>query len=126
MDGYCLWSRNDCDRRRGPFAFVAKEYKVIYKYTGEDLREVIGKFQLAWQNQVQFIVNLCAWLNGNHGETAYFLTQLPNAHESFQFYLYKIGKALSPDFVCRNGVVNDADRNFFLVKSVIGFVSNFI
>ena len=111
-----------------PIDLLAWERKEIYTKKDtvnvEDIRKqtrqnVIQKWQQRWNSErrgrwtARLITNINDWVQREHGEINYYLTQLFSGHGYFQMYLYHIGKRENGKCMYGDSECDDANHTFF-------------
>lgn len=86
----------------------------------EERRKSLQDWQQLWDASPKgrwthrLIPEVSRWVNRNHGEVNYHLTQLLSGHGCFRTYLYKYNYEISPECpACNNGAIEDAEHVFF-------------
>lgn len=94
-----------------PIDLLAQERKTIYtrvpeisrkEAAAESRRWSLETWQERWNSEhrgrwtARLIPQLDVWLNRNHGEVNYYITQFLSGHGYFRSYLYKMGKLINP------------------------------
>lgn len=85
----------------------------------EERRRSIRRWQAQWDTAVKgrwtyrLIPQLDAWLNRNHGEVNYWLTQMLTGHGCFRSYLHRFNRDDSPECPACPGVTEDTEHVFF-------------
>ncbi|XP_054272570.1 UDP-glycosyltransferase UGT5-like [Macrosteles quadrilineatus] len=93
-----------------PVKLLAVERKAIYRRRGEDearTEERTRTYQLwqeGWEQETRglwtrrLIQQVQPWVDRRYGEVDFYLTQFLTGHGFFRSYLFRMGKAVSPDF----------------------------
>lgn len=101
--------------------FILKQSNQLGSSTSVVLRdETIQKWQVRWNSEIQarwtakLIPNIDKWINRNHGDTNYYMTQMLSGHGYFRKYLHKIGKCSTPFCLYETDLcTDDAEHTFF-------------
>lgn len=113
-----------------PLHILAEERRYLYEQRSSALpsrnqeREEarlasILKWQAEWDASTKgrwtyrLIARLDSWVNRNHGETNYYLTQLLSGHGCFREYLHRFGHEESPECPGECKVAENAEHAFF-------------
>lgn len=109
-----------------PIYLQAEERSFVYQYKRalgetEALSQARKNTMTAWQNEwtnntkarwtQRLIPRLAPWLDRQHGEVNYYLTQFLTGHGLFGAYLHKMGKRPEPK--CHCGAANDDPLHMF-------------
>ena len=110
-----------------PIHHLARERQVIYRRKAEG-RDIVAReerdrsferWQREWEAESRgrwtftLIPDVRTWVERQHGEVDYYLTQLLSGHGYFKAYLHKIGKVASPACLYCPGVTDTARHTFF-------------
>ena len=77
------------------------------------------EWQTLWEDRAgsawtrHLIKEVATWIQREHREVNYFLTQFPSGHGLFQSYLFRMRKVVSPDYVFCPGEQDNAYHTFF-------------
>ncbi|GBP63021.1 hypothetical protein EVAR_43769_1 [Eumeta japonica] len=110
---------------------LAKEKQTLYQrkrsstLSNEELKEEewqnsICRWQLQWDAGKKgrwthrLIPQIDVWLNRNHGEVNYYLTQMLSGHDCFRAYLHRFKRDDSPEYPSYPGKPEDAEHVFFV------------
>lgn len=114
-----------------PVDLLAEERKALYRrrkttkeatteeLKAEERRNSIRRWQTRWNNSqngrwtYRLIPEVEVWLNRDHGEVNYYLTQMISGHGCFREYLFKFKHDTSPECPCCPGVSEDSEHVFF-------------
>lgn len=114
-----------------PIEILAEERRTLYQkkrsltLTPEELgtevrQNSIRRWQLLWDTAAKgrwtyrLIPKVDVWLNREHGEVNYYLTQMISGHGCFRNYLYRFKHDDSPECPSCPGVTEDAEHVFFV------------
>lgn len=114
-----------------PLRVLAEERRTLYQrkrsttLSAEDLRTEERQHSITrWQQQWdaaekgrwthRLIPRIDVWLNRNHGEVNYYLTQMLSGHGCLRAYLYRFKHDDSPECPSCPGVAEDAEHVFFV------------
>lgn len=114
-----------------PLRVLAEERRALYQrkrstaLSPEELRieerqNSIGRWQLQWDAAEKgrwthrLIPRIDIWLNRNHGEVNYYLTQMLSGHGCFRKYLHRFKHDDSSECPSCPGVAEDAEHVFFV------------
>lgn len=82
--------------------------------------ETIQKWQTRWNEEThgrwtaKLIPVIKYWVNRNHGEVNYYITQMLSGHGYFRKYLHKMGKSRTPFCLYeQEEITDDAEHTFF-------------
>lgn len=82
--------------------------------------ETALKWQLRWDSEkrgrwtAKLIPDVSKWVNRNHGDVNYYLTQMLSGHGYFRKFLFKIGKCSTPFCLYEEDeTIDDAEHTFF-------------
>lgn len=111
-----------------PVGLLALERKKIYerkreagraRASKEERARTMTKWQESWSNETRgrwtarLIPQIEPWVGRAHGEISYYITQFLSGHGCFRSYLYKMGKAESPECQYCGASRDDAEHTLF-------------
>lgn len=111
-----------------PIYHLARERQAIYRRRPEVGRESAAAeerdrsfdcWQREWDAESRgrwtagLIPSIRPWVERQHGEVDYFVTQLLSGHGYFRAYLHRMGKVPSSDCLYCPGIPDTADHTFF-------------
>ena len=115
-----------------PIALLANERQKIFEnraqgtvQTARETRihmrsEAMAEWQQLWSSSekgrwtFRLIPSIDVWLNREHGEVDFYLTQMLTGHGCFRSYLYKCGHDDMPDCPNCKDIPEDAEHVFFI------------
>ena len=109
---------------------LSEERRALYQQKGatipkpeelrkQERRNSIQRWQILWDNTTKgrwtyrLIRQVDAWVNRDHGEVNYYLTQMISGHGCFRAYLHRFKHDVSPEYSYCSGVSEDAEHVFF-------------
>lgn len=102
-----LWlERKQTGRISGQIAKAARA-RTVQKWQDRWIRESRGRWT------AKLITDLNGWLNREHGEVNYYLTQILSGHGYFSEYLHKMGKVNTPICIYGDNSIDDAEHTLF-------------
>lgn len=111
-----------------PIDLLARERKAIYhrkadegrkKAAEEERAHTLRRWQEMWDSEhrgrwtARLVPQIRPWLDRQHGEISYYLTQFLSGHGYFRSYLHKMGKVNTPDCLYCVEREDNADHMFF-------------
>lgn len=112
-----------------PIRVLAEERRFLYRrkrsttlsaeLKTEERRKSMRRWQLLWDASAngrwthRLIPQVDVWLNRNHGEVNYYLTQMLSGHGCFRAYLHKFKHEDFPECPTCTGVNEDVEHVFF-------------
>lgn len=111
-----------------PIDLLARERRAIYLRKAETDKTAVrreerlctlGRWRQRWIEEsrgrwtARLVNDLGPWMDREHGEVGYYLTQLLSGHGYFRSYLYKMRKTSSPECLYCPGQTDTAEHTFF-------------
>ena len=113
-----------------PIKVLSEERRALYQQKGatilkpeelrkQERRNSIQRLQILWDNTTKgrwtyhLIRQVDAWVNRDHGEVNYYLTQMISGHGCFRAYLHRFKHEVSSECSYCSGVSEDAEHVFF-------------
>lgn len=111
-----------------PIDLLAKERRAIYlkkpeigkkAASREERLRTLECWQRSWEVETRgrwtarLIRNIRPWIERDHGEIGYYMTQFLSGHGYFRSYLHKMGKASTPMCIYCPDKIDDAEHTFF-------------
>lgn len=112
-----------------PIDLLALERKRIYERSADvgraeatlnERTNTLERWQTRWTTNEQgrwtrrLIPRLGPWMDRNHGEVNFYLTQFLSGHGYFRKYLHSMGKVTSPECKYCGWPTDDAEHTFFV------------
>lgn len=121
-----------------PFEVLVEERRCLYQgrksteLSTVDLRSdetlnSLHRWQILWDAATNgrwthhLIPQVAVWMNREHGEVNYYLTQLLSGHGCFRAYLHKYKHVESPECPKCSGELEDAEHVFFKCPRFVGY-----
>lgn len=85
-------------------------------------RQTLQQWQRKWDSETRgkwtskVLPNVTRWVERNHGDVDYYVTQLLTGHGYFRKYLFRIGKTDAPSCIYEDADIDDANHTFFHCK----------
>ena len=111
-----------------PFLFLAGERRAIYRRRPEVRRDTAATeerdrsfdcWQRDWEAEsrgrwtFRLIPTVRPWVERQHGEVDFFVTQFLSGHGYYRAYLHRMGKVADSDCLYCPGIADTAEHTFF-------------